>query len=319
MSAHDIFLSYSSVDKERIVPIVNRLQAEGWTVWWDRYIPHGQSFDDVIEVNLDASKCVVVLWSEKSVKSRWVRTEAGEADDRNALFPAKIDDVKIPLAFRRLQTADLTNFEENEFEKFIKSIHNFLGTEAQISPKKSPKVYNPKLNESNIFEDPRDGNEYQTIKLKDGKIWMAENLRYKTGSGCWAFENDEKYVNKYGYLYTWKAALKACPPGWHLPSDAEWLEMVNGYGGCFNGEDNDGKDAYDVLRKGGITGFNALFSGRRGSGTKFYFLDSVGYFWSSTEMEDTYAWSYEFSSHVQFLNRIFNHKSWAFSVRCVQD
>jgi len=59
------------------------------------------------------------------------------------------------------------------------------------------------------------------------QTWMAENLRVaRDPEGnpvqCWCYDNDEQNCNKYGRLYTWEAAIKACPKGWHLPSDEEW-------------------------------------------------------------------------------------------------
>ena len=94
---HDIFLSYASEDRERIT----------WSVWWDQRIPTGREFDEFIEEKLEASKSVVVVWSNTSIKKRWVKTEAQEGLDRNVLFPVKIDEVKIPLEFRRLKAANL--------------------------------------------------------------------------------------------------------------------------------------------------------------------------------------------------------------------
>jgi uncharacterized protein (TIGR02145 family) len=59
---------------------------------------------------------------------------------------------------------------------------------------------------------------------------MAENLAYDApGSKC--YNNASKYCQKYGRLYNWETAKKVCPPGWHLPSKAEWLELVNFAGG----------------------------------------------------------------------------------------
>ena len=58
---------------------------------------------------------------------------------------------------------------------------------------------------------------------------MAENLNYKTTKRC-CYNNNAVNCEKYGRLYNWDAALKACPLGWHLPSDVEWktLEMYLG-------------------------------------------------------------------------------------------
>ena len=62
----DIFISYASADRERAKVIAEALAARGFSVWWDRVIPPGRQFDEVIEVAVDASRCVVVLWSKTS-------------------------------------------------------------------------------------------------------------------------------------------------------------------------------------------------------------------------------------------------------------
>ena len=104
----DVFISYAREDKDKARMLANALEDQGWSVWWDPQIPAGREFDDVIEEALDAAKCVVVLWSNRSIVSRWVKTEAGEGLDRDILVPVLIEDIKPPLAFRRVHAADLT-------------------------------------------------------------------------------------------------------------------------------------------------------------------------------------------------------------------
>jgi hypothetical protein len=122
----DIFISYASADRERAKAIADVLVAEGWSVWWDRVIPPGKQFDEVIEEALDGARCVVVLWSSASVASSWVKTEAAEAMRRKILIPALIEDVRIPLEFRRLQAADLSHWEGDRadpaWRQFVESV-----------------------------------------------------------------------------------------------------------------------------------------------------------------------------------------------------
>ena len=80
----DVFISYARVDKARVAPLVAAIEAEGWSVWWDPEISAGQLFDDQIEAELAAARCVLVVWTPASVASRWVRGEAREAADRGA-------------------------------------------------------------------------------------------------------------------------------------------------------------------------------------------------------------------------------------------
>ncbi|MGZ5277126.1 MAG: toll/interleukin-1 receptor domain-containing protein [Caldimonas sp.] len=142
----DIFISYASADRERAQLLARALQERGWSVWWDRTIPPGRQFDEVIEEALDAARCVVVLWSKASTASGWVKTEAAEAMRRKALIPALIDEaVKIPLEFRRLQAADLTRWHgaasTPEFEQFCAAIA--AGLAGGVEPQPAPPPYVP--------------------------------------------------------------------------------------------------------------------------------------------------------------------------------
>src|SRR6478752_4835216 len=99
-----VFISYSRTDRDRAKRFAAALQERGHAVWWDDDIAAGQTFDAAIEKALGEAACVVVLWSSTSVKSDWVKTEAAEATRRRILVPVLVDEVAIPLEFRRLQT-----------------------------------------------------------------------------------------------------------------------------------------------------------------------------------------------------------------------
>ncbi len=111
----DIFISYFHHDRPHAEVLARALEAEGLSVWWDRTIPAGLNFDQVIEEALNAAKVVIVLWSRGSVKSRWVLNEAEEAAARNILVPVFIEErVRIPLAFRRIQAASLVGWDGSQ-------------------------------------------------------------------------------------------------------------------------------------------------------------------------------------------------------------
>jgi hypothetical protein len=109
--AADIFLSYAHEDRERIRPLVAAFEAEGWSVWWDRRIPAGGTFDEVIGERLEAARSVVVVWSHASVRKNWVKEEAEEGLLRGVLVPVLLEATNPPRGFRRIQAADLENWE----------------------------------------------------------------------------------------------------------------------------------------------------------------------------------------------------------------
>ena len=102
-----IFLSYASTDREVARRVATALASDGVTVWWDRSIAPGQRFARVIADQLNASQCVVALWSVSSIESDWVIDEATEGKRRSILVPALIDSVELPIGFRQIQTANL--------------------------------------------------------------------------------------------------------------------------------------------------------------------------------------------------------------------
>jgi len=118
----DIFMSYSRHDRERAEQLAKALSAHGWTVWWDRKIIAGASFDTMIEKELDAAKCVVVLWSQAAVDSEWVKNEAAAAMEHETLVPVLIENVRLPIEFRRRQTIDLSGWDGNANDLALTSL-----------------------------------------------------------------------------------------------------------------------------------------------------------------------------------------------------
>lgn len=136
----DIFISYASEDRARVHPLAEALMARDWTVWWDRHIPVGKSFDRVIEEEIGKAKVVLVLWSAISIAKEWVRNEADEAKSRDILVPVFIDEVKPPLAFRMLNGANLSRWQPGtsnpEFDKLTERITELIGQQPAAQSKR---------------------------------------------------------------------------------------------------------------------------------------------------------------------------------------
>lgn len=190
--------------------------------------------------------------------------------------------------------------------------------------------------ESGAFNDPRDGNVYKWVKIGN-QVWMAENLRFKTESGSWCWENKEENCEERGRLYDWAAAVKAVPLGWHLPSDEEWKKMEITLGLTREQADQEGfRVDKDGLLAGKIklegewpdkhdgksivitneTGFSAVKTGLYSNG-EFSHDGYTG--WWTSDGNETSAWIRHIGFFDNTIGRILNRKEFAFPVRCVLD
>jgi hypothetical protein len=131
----DVFLSYSRVDRAAAKHIADCFGAEGINVWWDAALQSGQTFDEVIERRLREAKAVVVLWSPRSVASRWVRAEATLADRQNKLIPAIIETCDRPIAFELTHTADLSEWtgdtSDTSWRNFVDDVRRLVEREGE--------------------------------------------------------------------------------------------------------------------------------------------------------------------------------------------
>jgi len=176
---------------------------------------------------------------------------------------------------------------------------------------------------ANILTDTRDKKIYWTTKIGE-QVWMAENLNYETkNSKC--YENDEANCKEYGRFYDWQTATKACPSGWHLPSDAEWdkilpfgdktaatqLKAKSGWND-FLGKTGNGTDKY---------GFAALPSGEVGGGSGFQNIGNYTRWWSSTPTEgESCCANYRFILNGGDSDADpYDNKNSLNSVRCIKD
>jgi hypothetical protein len=123
----DLFISYAHEDETRIQPLAHALEQQGWSVFWDRHIPAGQTWRSYIGQALIDARCVIVAWSQHSITSRWVAEEADEGQKRGMLVPLLLDSVEPPIGFRSIQAADLTNWQPDRpsarFEQLVRDIN----------------------------------------------------------------------------------------------------------------------------------------------------------------------------------------------------
>jgi TolB-like protein len=120
----DVFVSYKAEDRRRVQPLVEALEADGLVVWWDAHIGGGDEWRRTIEKQLDAAKCVLVIWSKRSTgpEGRFVRDEASRAMERGVYLPVRIDNVRLPLGFGETQALPFTGWKGGRDDAHYRAI-----------------------------------------------------------------------------------------------------------------------------------------------------------------------------------------------------
>jgi uncharacterized protein (TIGR02145 family) len=183
------------------------------------------------------------------------------------------------------------------------------------------------------FTDKRDGKTYRTTVI-GGKTWMAENLNYETPDGSWCYSDklSASYCDKYGRLYDWKTAKRACPSGWRLSTRQDWDDLGLAIG-CEKKVDphNNGFYWFAAASKlqstsgwwingGDEYGFSALPGGHYFfPESKFWAIRGHGFWWTATEKDSGSAYSLMISVTNGALGEYPELKNNRNSVRCVRD
>ena len=105
-----VFVSYSRTDLDRARPVIALLEGAGFDVWWDGRLEGGENYLAITENALETADCVLVLWSQTSVGSHWVRDEAQRGRERGCLVPLSLDGTMAPLGFRQFQLLDISGW-----------------------------------------------------------------------------------------------------------------------------------------------------------------------------------------------------------------
>jgi uncharacterized protein (TIGR02145 family) len=190
--------------------------------------------------------------------------------------------------------------------------------------------------------DSRDNNEYETVQIGN-QCWLKENMEYlpsvsspNNGSNTlpyyYVYGNEGANVNEakntfnyntYGVIYNWEAAITACPLGWHLPTNDEWLSLI-GYvrppstsGGKMK---ETGTSHWNIPNTGATnsSGFTGLPGGIK-SFNGFSSQRSIGSWWYSTEISESRAWVRILTYDSEVSSRGAYDKDYGFSVRCIRD
>ena len=172
------------------------------------------------------------------------------------------------------------------------------------------------------FEDQRDGEVYPLVEI-GGRIWMAQNMRYGNVSGnVWPLSNSS-FVNQYGRLYSWNAAVEACPPGWRLPvrdevEDLNNYLLINSLTGAALKLNSWGASSSGISYN--ATGFSALPAGFYDfSGASSQLNGQAAFFWTASEISAFYAHMFLLTIDNQDLRIQESDMNLGFSCRCILD
>ena len=159
-------------------------------------------------------------------------------------------------------------------------------------------------------------------QVTDPTVWATLT------TGAWCYQNNDAANGvKFGKLYNWYAVNDSrglVPQGWHIPTDAEWQTLRTFLGGS--------AVAGGKLKEVGTlnwkspnanatneTGFSGLPGGNRGDNGNFGDLGLYGFWWSASQSNFTYVWSYFMNANSGSLERYSYNKKFGFSVRCIKD
>jgi TolB-like protein len=135
----DVFVSYKAEDRRRVKPLVEALEADGYSVWWDEQIGGGTAWRHSIEAELNAAKCVIVAWSKRSIgpEGTFVQDEATRAQQRHVYVPVLIDKVHLPLGFGETQALPLAGWRGNKsdphYQAVLETVRRITGRKRRAS------------------------------------------------------------------------------------------------------------------------------------------------------------------------------------------
>ncbi|MFK8005480.1 MAG: FISUMP domain-containing protein [Saprospiraceae bacterium] len=250
-----------------------------------------KSYDEAITTILKAEQCLEkipdgILKAEK-YSNELIPLFQKVIDEGDALF----DEASYPEAYKLYRAAS----------KFVEVQTSQLATKLSTTE--------AILNEE-ILLDVRDNQQYRISRLKDNRIWMMQNLNFKAPNSFCVGEYTSN-CDKWGRLYPWPVARKACPQGWHLPSESEWTAMINLYG-------YDAKERYTNLSK---IKFTSQLGGYRDNNDKrkYLYVEIAGVVWTSSRDTKVKAHIIDYNVSSKELNLGSRLMTNANSCRCVKD
>ena len=300
------------------------------------------SDDQIARLGFDAGAqyvCVVERTELDGVS--YVATRMVSVESKVAEFA---DMVKLPqggdiIEFIKWQVGSMLGIEvgaqpNSAAQTSSASVSNTSSVKQPVNQVTAPTNQPSGIDGSSILTDSRNGKRYRTVVI-GGKRWMAENLNIETAnSHCYKDSPDS--CAKYGRLYTWNAAMTACPSGWHLPSRDEWVTLAMAVGGTGN-YGSSGTAGRALKSSSGWTdlhgnisdkgndeyGFSALPGGLRSyssfNGGYFFEIGSYGYWWTATKGNGGFNFNRRMNYASDNVGESGDNTRYGYSVRCVMD
>jgi uncharacterized protein (TIGR02145 family) len=173
---------------------------------------------------------------------------------------------------------------------------------------------------ADFFVDPRDGHDYPTVAI-GSLVWMAANLAYPTPNS-WCFDDQSDNCESDGRLFSWAAAMAACPTGWRLATDGDWADLETALGmdpAQVFAQGPRGTNEGALLPLGGRSGFNAPICGYRRPDGSYARRGERAAFWTASEHSHENAWHRDIRNSVGTVYRSPVTKTYALSIRCVRE
>jgi len=262
---------------------------------------------------INKTKYRIIKWEKWENSPNYTIYALSESNNKVS-FKAKIDAYK-DLHIDEYEMKKSSTAELNKVIKETKKAVEKAAEEAKKAAEEAEAAFKARVKKGS-YTDTRDNKTYKTLQL-DNQIWMAENLNYEAnGSKC--YDNEPENCQKYGRLYDWGTAMKSCPSGWRLPSNADWDVLVKAVGGketagkilkATSGWNRDG-NGFDAI------GFSALPGGYYWD-NRFGTVGEDGNWWSATD--GGYIANMDYVSTKVYYGGSTYNEAHLFSVRCVQD
>jgi hypothetical protein len=133
----DVYISYAREDRERVRPLAETLQFEGWDVWWDPSEPSADG-SAALDQKLGSAGAILVVWSAYSRGSEYVRSEAATGLYKNKLIQTRIDSAAPPRPFDQVEVIDLslwsTERDDPNWRRVVQAVRLFAGAPGHNRP-----------------------------------------------------------------------------------------------------------------------------------------------------------------------------------------